>query len=393
MDINNSIGLLTIIKNEHDFINPWIEYYSKIGIDYFYLLIDNSTYKQDEYIIDPLYKDIISIYYIDNLSVCNSGTIHLQLNRIISQIKENWTFMAAPDMYYYFNGKSLKDMVQNIKPECTQVAIPWIAVFNIYDENIDNLLENINLFKNNNHDHTSPIGRTKYIKELSPDSHNFISNRVVDIILIEGKYYNYKGRINVPRRTYEIFRIAHTQATNNKYTITNYKHGVFFHIQLRNLNEIFVKDFFSWKNYYCLNKNVVHFRNIIKFKDNYFHGFIESHRFRYIMDDFVQNLHDSNYNLNIPTCTLKNTTTYYTKLINQLLTLSGTSSDEFNKWKQNIVIYLKYKLNVNYSLLDNIPYPFDVNKFDYQNYINNNNLTITTLKEALEHYITNNINT
>ena len=45
------------IKNEHDFINRWLEYHIKIGISHFYLLVDNVYDEQEPYIIDKKFKD------------------------------------------------------------------------------------------------------------------------------------------------------------------------------------------------------------------------------------------------------------------------------------------------------------------------------------------------
>ena len=46
--MTETIGLYTCIKNEHDFINQFIEYHYKLGVDHFYFLIDTSTHPFSE---------------------------------------------------------------------------------------------------------------------------------------------------------------------------------------------------------------------------------------------------------------------------------------------------------------------------------------------------------
>ena len=61
-----SVGIITMAKYEHDFINPWIEYHSNIGFNHFYILVDNINYKQLDYIIDSKYINNVSLIYVDN---------------------------------------------------------------------------------------------------------------------------------------------------------------------------------------------------------------------------------------------------------------------------------------------------------------------------------------
>ena len=41
--------MITIVKNEHDFIEQWIEYNISLGIEHFLVLVDNIFYEQKKY--------------------------------------------------------------------------------------------------------------------------------------------------------------------------------------------------------------------------------------------------------------------------------------------------------------------------------------------------------
>ncbi len=64
--MSQTVGIITMAKHEHDFINPWIEYHYKLGFNHFYILVDNIGYKQSEYIIDEKYKKNVSLIYVDD---------------------------------------------------------------------------------------------------------------------------------------------------------------------------------------------------------------------------------------------------------------------------------------------------------------------------------------
>jgi hypothetical protein len=53
--MNKTFAIITPILYEHPYINYFIEYHFNLGFDKIYLLIDNFTCEQDEYIINNKY--------------------------------------------------------------------------------------------------------------------------------------------------------------------------------------------------------------------------------------------------------------------------------------------------------------------------------------------------
>ena len=64
-----SFAIATIVKNEHDYLNQFIEYHLKLGFTFFYIMIDDISYKQDSYdsYINDEYKQYIKYIIINNI--------------------------------------------------------------------------------------------------------------------------------------------------------------------------------------------------------------------------------------------------------------------------------------------------------------------------------------
>jgi len=351
--MSQSVCVLSLIKNEHDFVNPWIEYYLTLGVNHFYLIIDNSTFTQEPYIINDSFKDKVTFFYVEKekeKEVNSSGFIHLKINNFIKYVKEDWIFLAPPDQYYYNNGKTIVELVNSVRKDCGQVAIPWKFVLNLDDVNYDNFMENINEYKFIAHTHTSPLARTKDIDYLSSDSHYFkLKNN--NIILLEDEYFNFSegNSFTIFNRLYK----KHIKYSN----ISQFKNGFHLHFHIRNIDEIIVKDFFSWNAFNNLDKSINIFRNLINFSEYKCNIYGESNRLSLLFN----HAKNCDFNLKLPKLKCKNKNNLYNKYIKILLDKANLTDEDYLKWKQNIVYYKKY--NIVYNDLKYIPIDFDLNLY------------------------------
>ena len=116
--------LVAIFKNESEILREWIEHYIREGCSKFFL-IDNDS--------DDNYLPIIEKY-------CNSGKVELikdpqkhaqkdLYNKyFLSKIKEyEWTLICDLDEFVYSRNdfNTIKDFLSSVKPDISQIAIPW----------------------------------------------------------------------------------------------------------------------------------------------------------------------------------------------------------------------------------------------------------------------------
>ena len=236
-----TIAMFIHVKNEHDFINPWIEYHITLGVNHFYIGIDNSISIQHEYVLHESLKEKVTFFYIEKMKIKNDMTITRKASEYLKNIKEDWVMISAPDMYYYNNGKNLVDLVNSVKEECGQIILPNIFVYNSCDDKYDNLLQNINKYKYRSTHMINTIARTKEITSLRCGGHSCHLKEKNNIFLIENEY---KLLDNVDNKILarEMFKKKETYKN-----ITDYKNGIHLHFQLRNINEAFIKDYFQWR--------------------------------------------------------------------------------------------------------------------------------------------------
>lgn len=339
-----TIALWCHIKNEHDFINPWIEYYITLGVNHFYIGIDNSISIQDEYILHESLKEKVTFFYIEKMKVMNAMTVTINSSKYFKNIKEDWVIMAAPDMYYYNNGKNLVDLINSTKEECGQIILPNIFLFNSSDSNQDNFLQNISKYKYNRANMINTIVRTKCFKNINAGGHT-CSLKNKNICKIECEYKEFTHANNHVKEVAADMAKKTAPYTN----INHYKNGVHLHFMLRSIDEAFIKDYFQWTGEYSFNINIQRFKKLITCKDfNKYRNILlstnlESKRCKALINSKKFSLASQYFNekLKIPSLKLKNETKKYDKLINILLKEANLSKEEYSEWKKSLIEYLK----------------------------------------------------
>jgi hypothetical protein len=353
--MSQTVGIITMAKNEHDFINPWIEYHYKLGFSHFYILVDNIDSIQPKYIIDEKYNKFVSLitanddditqYFDTNFinSEChNSKFLHELLNHKIiykNLINEDWITAVGIDQYIYMNGDTIQNYLLNIDNSCDQIMFPWsFALFNNTDSNYDNFLENIqlyNIFFCSWSGTSNGMIKTKNLKKIALHSHSYDSITEFQKIYIFDEYFIFKSDFNI----YDIFDIMKKKMLTNsfdKFKISS------FHILLRNINECYIKKLFSWNTdetnnskiildlVNSINNNITDYkfdgRNIIPCEKN------EK------QNNTLIDINPYLLELKIPELECKNSSEHYDNLIFKKLEMYNISKEKFDNWKKNTFI-------------------------------------------------------
>ena len=340
MNVNDTCAIISMMKHEHDFINQWIEYHIKIGFSHFYLLIDNLTDKQSDYIIEDNFKGTVTLidcnpkilhkHWGDSVDKFRKAEHHesyfmqylLNVELIESNIiTEHWVTAIGIDQFIYLNGNTIQEYIKTIDESCTQVIMPWsICAFNNKNICYDNLMENVHLYSghyNGTKGHSNGLIRTSNLRKISGDSHHFISKCPEQKVYIIDEYFTMPANL----QTQKIFEICHTKLQKiplNMLTISS------FHIMLRNVNEAFVKEFAYWgKN------NMDSMINNISNNTIDYHGRLSLLRWLGTMPVL---------NIISPKLAIMNKRTHYEYILEKLLEKHNISLDRFYKWVTNTIL-------------------------------------------------------
>jgi hypothetical protein len=341
-----SVGIVTYVKHEHDFINPWIEYHYKIGFSHFYIMVDNLTEKQKDYVIEEQFKECVSLIHtndadtnfykvaLEQESQHLSGLLHELLNTKIVKtdiIKETWVTVIGVDQYVYLNdSNTIQEYLNKIEEKCTQVIIPWsFCFFNNNNSKFDNFLENCKSYKNMYSwgGHSNGIIRTCNLSKMHGDSHSFESKTPKQKVFIIDEYYIMPSCLD----TLYYFNIVHQKLNNlpfDKIKISS------FHILLRNVNEYFIKPRLCWdiKNKKNRDENNNYFFNLsLSIKNN---TSIEKVNGRGV-NETRNDLLEKQIELKFPKLEITNGSEHYDTLISNQLNQHGVQKEEFEVWKKN----------------------------------------------------------
>lgn len=338
------------IKNEHDFINRWLEYHIKIGISHFYLLVDNIYDKQEPYIIDEKFKNKVTMVLADknyaikhNIKQCgkhvnNSNIeIHKLYNTLFSLVKEDWISMCALDNYIYLykNIDEFLTCIHNENSKCSQIIMPWINIANLLDNNVENFPLDLGIEKYYHLPVKSCqcIIKKSNLKELNINSHTFISKTPNQVIYINNSYKLMPSILD----THYIFNLSNQywKPIVDKGLVESFKSPFIIHNIIRNYNEVLIKDCLSWKKH---NK-FLNLKNFLEFKSNKIDSPLTFRcAYLYNVDKYYPfNLKLSRFqNISLES---KNTNKYYNKLIDDILNKNNIDINIFYNWKTKIKKY------------------------------------------------------
>lgn len=208
-----TFAISTILKNEHDYINQFIDYHLKLGFTFFYIMIDNIYYEQDSYenYISEEYKQYIKFYYItreydlikykliieNNNYDTNQYWIDFFNDNVLNEIKEKWVLIIGCDSFMYFNSKTVNNFIidNNFSEDISQILFFWFVVRNLDNISNSNLINNLNkMYTEVSSNHCYTMGKISKIEKLITGSHCFSSKTEKQKIYICDDKYRMFGK-------------------------------------------------------------------------------------------------------------------------------------------------------------------------------------------------------
>jgi hypothetical protein len=324
-----------LVKNEHDYINQFLEHHINIGFEFFYIIVDNLAYTQLNYMdtIADEFKDKIQLFYLDTSNVTQSSWKNNALNNHINYciyiqyfnstifplIDSEWICVNAVDSFIYFNNITIDEFFNNISEDVDQIAIPWLVLLNSDDTNNEDFLHNMDNYYNMPHSHTFVCAKKSKVLGLTRIDHFFLTKKQKQIIYlpINNTYIETSDKdlvsIVFPKSIFDIQSIP----SSSVFAI---------HVMLRNYDEFVIKDYFSWKVINETNRCAL--EKLIKNLDfDSYRATSKSYRCDLI---FVNAEKINNCKLNIQNYKYKNTKKYTELLINDLLININSNIHEYN---------------------------------------------------------------
>ncbi len=132
----NFLSLMTRCKDE-PFIEEFINYYLKEGIEYIYIIDDNSTLKYSEYLLN---HPKVMIYFENNIIEKDIA------NSVYKDIKDSTEWLIYVDVDEYITTKkelsnTIRDELMNTFSDIDCIKIPWVMMSaNKRDKNPTNLI-------------------------------------------------------------------------------------------------------------------------------------------------------------------------------------------------------------------------------------------------------------
>lgn len=214
------------IYNETPYLNFFLEYYFNLGFSKFILLkADNETY----YISNKIKKDV-TIINIQNLP--NEQELE-DNSKYIFDSNCDWVFGCDIDEFLIIDKKftNIQDFISEkllINNNINTFYFRWIQIYKLDNNNynsLKDLLQNYLLFKNENI--KSLVKISSMISMSHP--HHFILNEK-ETIYFENKILHHRQLIHI-------------------YNQLSYKESFILHLNVRNINNLFIKYIDSGKNW------------------------------------------------------------------------------------------------------------------------------------------------
>lgn len=121
------IALCTIGKKENLYVEEFIEYYIKLGVDKMFIYDDNDPFTEKmEDVIDPKYKNKVSFMETKKLKL---GHQSLALTHCYQSNYKNfdWFIMVDMDEFLYIINNTLKNYLSNnVFDKCDFIKIHWM---------------------------------------------------------------------------------------------------------------------------------------------------------------------------------------------------------------------------------------------------------------------------
>jgi len=119
-------AIFTNIKDEHRYIEEWIEYHIRLGFNKFIIFEDEGS-KSHLDIINK-YSKVTNIDFYDNILQNDSDEFkdYTCFKYILENYNDiDWLIKLDPDEYIYLEDKTIDDILYNIDDDIYQITLKW----------------------------------------------------------------------------------------------------------------------------------------------------------------------------------------------------------------------------------------------------------------------------
>lgn len=338
--INKTFALCAPIYLEHNYINFFVEYHISLGFDMIYLLIDNSTIIQNDYLINEKLLPYVKLYYITKEEAINDINNCIQkyevvhnkmINTIYPDISEDYVILSSLDAFLFLDNLTLREYFtkNNISDDTAQIFFRWKCLINMSFKSEYNILKDVNSknIESRNYDHFFTMGNKKLVEKPTPCCHMFITSTNTNAM-----YEGHKFIINKLTGVAEIFNklealdgIVNNLPHNHVLYVNNNKHNSYiYHFMSRNIQDVFIKSYYYWKKNHDENR-------IDMIREIVFNNRKELSR-----DVVVKSKSENSSSITDvifkPDNTHQSTYNFDESLFNKILEDCNISLEDFNKW-------------------------------------------------------------
>jgi len=230
---NLKVSIVSLFRDEADYLKEWIEFHLMIGVDQFHLVNNNSIDNFEEVLDEYLKNNIVIIHNIEIETIHNTSARENEvilvshwiskLNEIVKKSSDDWMIHVSTDEFLYpTNVNNIKDVLIEYPKNVGEVSVNWTMFGNggITLKSNELMIEHLIKSSFENHPsnyHVKPIFRPIAVNNISSVHY---TNLKRDFIKVDatGKTDNFKTPYEVKERVNNPLKINHYRLRDLKWT-------------------------------------------------------------------------------------------------------------------------------------------------------------------------------
>jgi hypothetical protein len=227
------VSIVSIFKDESDYLKEWIEFHLLVGVDKFYLVNNNSIDGYQEVLKHYISSGIVEIFDLD-VDITNNDPsfkneqiiVHhwiKKLNEIVKNLKEDWVIHVSTDEFLYPTEKdNIKEVLKEYDETVGEVSVNWTLFGNsgIHLKNGDLLIENLTKSSLDDHEHNfhvKPIFKPKSVSNIPSVHFTYLKPEYIKVDAT-GNQHNFRTNYEVNKRVHSPLHINHYRLRDLSWT-------------------------------------------------------------------------------------------------------------------------------------------------------------------------------
>lgn len=274
--VNQTFAIMTLVFLEQNYINFFIEYHVQQGFNMIYVMVDDSTNFDEDYLIEDRFKPYVKLYYYSDLikiehaknliekGVTKANILHETLmDNIYPLVNEDYVILLGIDSFLYLNNLKIDEYLKkhNISDDVAEIFFKWRVILNLEFKPKYNLLETLNTEKVKvyNHCHYFTLAKRSLVLKPHYNSHLFLTNGEAKGYCC-GNNFTISQSDDFDKIRYQLLSINYDD-----------NHSCILHYINRDFQNLIVKEVYYWQvNESDRKQNLLklkyHISNLIKFR-------------------------------------------------------------------------------------------------------------------------------